>query len=153
MQTSVPGIYAAGDVTGGMMLAHVGFAEGKAAAENAMGGDSVMDYQTVPQCIFTSPEIASVGLSEEEAVARGYQVEIGRFPFSASGMAAILGETGGMVKIVTEKKYSRILGVHIAGPSASNLIAEAALAIKTELTPQEIIETIHAHPSLSETIW
>jgi len=153
METSVPGIYAAGDVTGGMMLAHTGFAEGKAAAENAIGGDTAMDYQAVPQCIFTSPEIASVGLSEEEAAAQGYQVEAGRFPFSASGMAAILGETGGMVKIVTEKKYRRILGVHIAGPSASNLIAEAALAIKMELTPQEIIETIHAHPSLSEAFW
>ncbi len=153
METSVTGIYAAGDITGGMMLAHVAFAEGKTAAENATGGEAIMDYQAVPQCIFTSPEIAGVGLSEEEAVAQGYEVEIGRFPFSASGMAAILGETGGMVKIITEKKYSRILGVHIAGPSASNLIAEAALAIKMELTPQEIIETIHSHPSLSEAFW
>ncbi|MFC2038422.1 dihydrolipoyl dehydrogenase [Chloroflexota bacterium] len=153
MRTNVPGIYAAGDVTGGMMLAHIGFAEGRIAAENALGQDSAMDYSAVPQCIFTSPEIASVGLSEEESLAQGYQIEIGRFPFAASGMASILGETRGLVKIITEKQYSRIIGVHIAGPSASGLIAEAALAMKMELTPQEIVETIHAHPTLSETFW
>ncbi|MFC1900659.1 dihydrolipoyl dehydrogenase [Chloroflexota bacterium] len=152
MQTNIPGIYAAGDVTGGMMLAHIGFAEGKIAAENATGGASEMDYQVVPQCIFTSPEIAGVGLTEEEA-ANNYQIEVGRFPFAASGMATLLGETRGMVKIITEKQYNRILGVHIAGPLASNLIAEAALAIKMELTPGEIIETIHSHPSLSEAFW
>ncbi|MFC1920548.1 dihydrolipoyl dehydrogenase [Chloroflexota bacterium] len=152
MQTSVSGIYAAGDVTGGMMLAHIGYAEGKMAAENAMGENSVMDYQVVPQCIFTSPEIAGVGLTEEEA-ARDYQITVGRFPFMASGMATLLGDNRGIIKIITENNYNRILGVHIAGPSASNLIAEAALAIKMELTPGEIIETIHSHPSLSEAFW
>jgi len=152
MQTSVPDIYAAGDVTGGIMLAHVAFAEGKKAAENAMGKVTFMDYQAVPQCIYTSPELAGVGLTEEEAE-KHYQIETGRFPFEASGMAAILGDTRGFVKIITEKKYDRILGVHIAGPSASHLISEAALAIKMELTPQEIIETIHSHPSLSEALW
>ncbi len=153
MQTSIPDIYAAGDVTGGIMLAHVGFAEGKVAAENASGQNSIIDYQVVPQCIFTSPELAGVGLSEEEALAQGYEIETGRFPFRASGMAAVLGETRGLVKIITERKYSRILGVHIIGPRATTLIAEAALAIKLELTPQEIVETIHAHPTLSEAFW
>jgi len=152
MQTSVPDIYAAGDVVGGIMLAYVGFAEGKVAAENAMGRTSIVDYQAVPQCIFTSPELASVGLTEEEAVAQGYQIRIGRFPFSANGMAAILGERRGMVKIITEQKYSRILGVHVIGPWATSLIAEATLAMKLELTPQEIIATMHAHPTLSEAL-
>ena len=153
MQTNLPNIYAAGDVVGGIMLAYVGFAEGKVAAENAMGRTSIVDYQAVPQCIFTSPELASVGLTEEEAVAQGYQIRIGRFPFSANGLAAILGERRGMVKIITEQRYSRILGVHVIGPWATSLIAEATLAMKLELTPQEIIATMHAHPTLSEALW
>ncbi len=153
MQTNVPNIYAAGDVVGGIMLAHVGFAEGKVAAENAMGRDSKMDYQAVPQCIFTLPELASVGLTEEEAIAQGYQIRIGRFPFSANGMAAILGEQRGLVKIITEQEYGQILGVHIIGPQATSLIPEATLVMKLELTPQEIIATMHAHPTLSEALW
>jgi len=153
MQTSVPDIYAAGDVIGGMMLAYVGFAEGKVAAENAMGRDSKIDYRAVPQCVFTLPEVASVGLTEAQAVAQGHELKIGRFPFIANGMAAILGETRGLVKIITEQKYGQILGVHIIGPRATSLIPEAALAIKLELTPQEIIATMHAHPTLSETLW
>jgi len=153
MQTSVLDIYAAGDVIGGMMLAYVGFAEGKVAAENAMGRDSKIDYRAVPQCVFTLPEVASVGLTEAQAVAQGHELKIGRFPFIANGMAAILGETRGLVKIITEQKYGQILGVHIIGPRATSLIPEAALAIKLELTPQEIIATMHAHPTLSETLW
>ena len=153
MQTSAPGIYAAGDVVGGAMLAHVAFTQGRIAAENAVGKTATIDYQAVPQCIFTSPELASVGLTEEAAVARGYQIQVGRFPFSASSMAAILGETRGLVKIITEKEYGQILGVHIIGPGASSLVAEATLAIKQELTSQEIIETMHAHPTLSEALW
>lgn len=153
METNVPNIYAAGDVVGGMMLAYVSFAEGKVAAENAMGRDSKIDYQAVPQCIFTSPEVASVGLTEEEAVARGYEVRIGRFPFAASGMAAILGEQRGLVKIISDQKYGQILGVHIIGPQATSLIPEAALAMKLEVTPQEIVATMHAHPTLSEALW
>lgn len=153
METNVPNIYAAGDVVGGMMLAYVSFAEGKVAAENAMGRDSKIDYQAVPQCIFTSPEVASVGLTEEEAVAQGYEVRIGRFPFAASGMAAILGEQRGLVKIISDQKYGQILGVHIIGPQATSLIPEAALAMKLEVTPQEIVATMHAHPTLSEALW
>ncbi len=153
LETGVPGVYAAGDVTGGMMLAHVAFAQGKAAAENALGGDSSVDLETVPQCIYTAPEIASVGLTEEAAIARGFAVQIGRFPFAANSMADVLGDSRGLVKIVTETKYNRILGVHIVGPLASTLIAEAALAMKMELTPAEIAATIHAHPTLSEALW
>jgi len=153
METSVPGIYAAGDVTGGMMLAYVGFAEGKVAAENAMGRDSKIDYQAVPQCIFTSPEVASVGLTEEEAVAQGYELQIGRFPFVANAMAAILGERRGLVKIIAEQKYGQVLGVHIIGPRATSIIPEAALAMKLEATSQDIAATMHAHPTLSEALW
>ena len=153
METSIPGIYAAGDVIGGIMLAYIGFAEGKVAAENAMGRDSKMNYQAVPQCIFTLPEVASVGLTEEEAAAQGYELQIGRFPFVANAMAAILGERRGLVKIITEKQYGQILGVHIIGPRATSLIPEAALALKLEATTEDIVATMHAHPSLSEAVW
>jgi len=153
METSVPGVYAAGDVVGGPMLAHVGYAEGKVAAENAMGGQSEMDYQAVPQCIFTTPEVASVGLTEQEATARGHDVHVGRFPFVANGMATILGENQGLVKMVAERTYGQILGVHIVGPRATALIPEAALAIRTEATVQDIQATMHPHPTLSEALW
>jgi len=153
MQTSVPGIYAAGDVVGGMMLAYVAIEEGTVAAENATGMNSKIDYHAVPQCIFTLPEVASVGITEEEAVAQGYEVEVGRFPFAANGMAMILGEQRGLVKIITEKKHGQILGVHIIGPHATGLIAEAAIAMKLESTHEDIIATTHAHPSLSEALW
>ena len=153
MQTSVPDIYAAGDVVGGIMLAYVARAEGIVAAENAMGADSTIDYQAIPHCIFTSPEVASVGLTEEEAVAQGYQIRIGRSPFIANSMAAILGETRGLVKIITEQEYGQILGVHIIGPQATSLITEAALAMKLEATSEEIVANMHPHPSLSEALW
>lgn len=153
MQTSVPDIYAAGDVVGGIMLAYVSFAEGRVAAENVMGKDTKIDYQAVPQCIFTLPEVASVGLTEEEAIAQGYRLRIGRFPFVGSGMAKILGEQRGLVKIITDQDYGQILGVHIVGPRATSLIPEAALAMKLEATAQDIIATMHAHPTLSEAVW
>ena len=153
MRSNVSNIYAAGDVTGGMMLAHVSFAEGKVAAENAMGRDPKMDYRAVPQCIFTLPEVASVGLTEEEAIAQGYQIRVGRFPFAANGMAVILGEQRGLVKVITEQKYGQVLGVHIIGPRATTLIPEATLAMKLEATSEDIITTIHAHPTLSEALW
>jgi len=152
MQTSVPDIYAAGDAIGGMMLAYVAMEEGIIAAENALGKDSTIDYQAVPRCTFTLPELASVGLTEEEATAQGYQIRVGRFPFAANGMATILGERRGLVKIITEPKYGQILGVHIIGPGATELIHEAALAMKLEASTQELIATIHAHPTLSEAL-
>jgi dihydrolipoamide dehydrogenase len=153
MKTSASNIYAAGDVIGGVMLACVAMQEGIIAAENALGRNSTIDYQAVPRCTFTLPELASVGLTEEEAIAQGYQIRVGRFPFSANGMATILGERKGLVKIITEQKYGQLLGVHIIGPRATDLIAEAALAMKLEVTPQEIVATMHAHPTLSEALW
>ena len=152
METSVPNIYAAGDAIGGIMLAYVAMEEGMIAAENALGRDSTIDYQAVPRCTFTLPELASVGLTEEEAIAQGYQIQVGRFPFSANSMATILDERRGLVKIITEQKYGQILGVHIIGPRATELIAEATLAMKLDATPQEIVTTIHAHPTLSEAL-
>ena len=153
METSIPGIYAIGDAIGGMMLAYIAIKEGIVAAENATGMHSKIDYQVVPQCIFTLPEIASVGITEQEACEQGYEVEVGRFPFAANGMAMILGEQKGLVKIVSENKYGQILGVHIIGPHATALIMEAAIGIKLEATVEDIIEMIHPHPSLSEAMW
>ncbi|MFC1915845.1 dihydrolipoyl dehydrogenase [Chloroflexota bacterium] len=152
METNAPGIYAAGDATGGIMLAYVAMEEAVVAAENALGRNSTIDYQAIPRCTFTLPELASVGLTEAEATAQGYQIRLGKFPFAANGMATILGERRGQVKIITEQKYGQILGVHIIGPGATALIAEAALAMKLDATPQEIINTMHAHPTLSEAL-
>jgi dihydrolipoamide dehydrogenase len=152
METSVPGIYAAGDAIGGIMLAYVAMEEGIVAAENAMGGNMAMDYSTVPRFTHSLPEVASVGLTEEQAVQQGHELKIGRFPFSANSMATILGERRGLIKIVTEQKYGQMLGVHIIGPRATDLIAEATLALKMEATVEDIVQTLHAHPSLSEAM-
>jgi dihydrolipoamide dehydrogenase len=152
METNIPGIYAAGDVVGKMMLAHVAMEEGKCAAENMMGLTSKVDYRAVPRCTYTSPEVASVGLSEAEAKKRYPDVKVGKFPFIASGRALTINETEGMVKFVVEAKYGEILGVHILGPEASELIAEAVLAMRMETTYQDIGSCIHAHPTLSEAV-
>ncbi len=152
MRTNVEGIYAIGDVVGGIQLAHVATHEGMLAAENAMGQDSKIDYKVVPSCIFTMPEIASVGLTEKKAREAGYQVVVGKFPFGACGKALSAGQTEGFVKIVAEEKYKEILGVHIIGPGATDLISEGALALKLETTLEELAETIHAHPTLGEAV-
>jgi dihydrolipoamide dehydrogenase len=152
METSVAGIFAAGDVTGKPMLAHVAYAQGRTAAENALGKGKELDYTAVPRCINTFPEIASVGLTEDEAQTKGYQLQIGKFNFAANGMATILGERTGTVKLISEAKYGQILGVHIIGPHAADLIPEAALAMKLDATPAEISSTMHAHPSLAEAL-
>lgn len=152
MQTTVPNIFAAGDVAGGPMLAHAAFNGGRIAAENALGKQSAIDFNTIPRCVYTFPEIASVGLTEENATAQGYQVRVGRFPFSANGLATVLGERNGTVKIVSETKYGQILGVHIIGPMATELIAEAVLAMRLEEPPLVIGGTVHAHPTLSEAL-
>jgi len=151
MKTNVPDVYAAGDITGGW-LAHVAFAEGVVAAENAMGLRSTIDYNVIPRCTFTNPEVASVGLTEEQAKARGYSVRLGRFPFLANGRALTLREHEGFVKIIADDKSGEILGVHIIGPRATDLISEAALAMKLEATVEEIANTIHPHPTLAETL-
>lgn len=151
METNVPGVYAIGDLRGGM-LAHVASAEGIVAAENALGREAQMDYRAVPGCIFSFPEVASVGLSEEEAVNKGHDVTVGRFPFAASGRALAMEEADGFVKVVSDKKFGEVLGVHIIGPHASDLIGEAVLAMKLEATAEEMARTIHPHPTLTEAL-
>lgn len=150
METNVPGIYAIGDVIGGLLLAHVASKEGITAAKNVIGGDERIDYSVVPAGIFTSPEIGSVGLREHQAAEKGIKVRTGHFQFRTLAKAHIMGEISGFFKIVSEETTDRILGVHIIGPHASDLIHEAAIAIKKGLKTKDIAETIHAHPTLSE---
>ncbi|MFI5329444.1 MAG: dihydrolipoyl dehydrogenase [Desulfobaccales bacterium] len=151
MMTNVPGIYAAGDVIGGWLLAHVAFAEGICAAEHALGLGSRMDYNVVPRCTFTLPEYAAVGVSEEEAEAK-YPVKVARFPFKSLGMGQCLGELEGLVKIITHAQTDQILGAHIIGPHAADMIHEVAVAMRGGLPSRVLMETIHAHPSLSEAV-
>jgi dihydrolipoamide dehydrogenase len=150
METNIPHIYAVGDVTGGIMLAHVAMAEGECAARNALGYRSPISHLAVPRCIYTSPEVACVGLTEKEAIRGKGEVQVGRFPFHAVGKAALTENTEGMIKIVADKKYGEILGVHLIGPHATELIAEAVLAIEMEVTVEELAHLIHPHPTLSE---
>jgi len=153
METNVTAILAAGDVTMEHMWTHVAYAEGIIAAENATGKSSEIDHTVIPYCANTFPEISGVGITEDEATARGYRVRVGRFPFAGNGMATILGQRTGMIKVITEEKYGQILGVHIIGPQASNVIPEAALAMKLDATPEDISLTTHSHPTLSEALW
>ncbi|MBE0478300.1 dihydrolipoyl dehydrogenase [Candidatus Aerophobetes bacterium] len=152
MQTSTPNIYAAGDIVGGYLLAHVAYMEGEVAAENAMGEESKINYAAVPRFICSIPELAAVGLTEDEAKKKGFRVKVGRYPFMANGKAIVYGEREGMVKIVCDAKTKEILGVHILGPQATDLILEGVLAINLESTTQEIIDTVHPHPALGEAI-
>ncbi|KAF0120855.1 MAG: dihydrolipoamide dehydrogenase [bacterium] len=152
METNIKGIYAVGDVTGGILLAHVASAEGIAAVENAMGIDSEIDYSVIPRCVYTSPEIASVGLTADEARASGVEVRTGWFPFSASGKAMAMGQAVGSVQLVVEKGTEKILGGQIIGPLATELIHEIALTIKLGVTAKELSATIHAHPTLFESV-
>ncbi|MCL6430146.1 MAG: dihydrolipoyl dehydrogenase [Anaerolineae bacterium] len=152
MATSVAGIYAIGDVVGGSMLAHVAMHQGVVAAENALGHEAHMRYNAVPSCIFTRPEAASVGLSEEAAREQGYDVRVGRFPFNGNGKAVAQGEIEGFVKVVAEARYGAVLGMHVVGPHASDLILEGALGLTLETTLDEIAATIHAHPTLGEAV-
>lgn len=150
LRTSVPGVYAIGDVVGAPLLAHVASAEGVVAVEHALGQDSAIDYRVVPGCIFTQPEIASVGLTEKAAREKVGGVKVGRFPFAASGKALAAGYTDGFVKIVADDKYGEIMGVHIIGQGASDLIGEAVVAMKLEATLDELAHAIHPHPTLTE---
>lgn len=152
METNMPGVYAVGDITGINMLAHVAYAQGKTSAEVACGKPSKIDYNVVPMCIFTDPEVASVGLTEAEAKSKGLEIKIGRFPFGALGKARTIGEEDGFVKIIADAKTEKVLGVHIIGPQATILIAEAALALKLGATAKDIANLIHAHPTLPEAV-
>lgn len=152
METGVPGVYAVGDVTGQRMLAHVASHQGMVAAENALGGDARMEYDSVPVGIFTMPEIGSVGLTEEQALKAGRKVRIGRYPYRGLGKAHAMGEITGMVKVVADETTDRVLGVHICGVHATDLVHEAALAIKLGATARDIATMVHAHPTLSEAV-
>ena len=152
MMTNIPGIYAVGDVVGKIMLAHVASREGIVAVENIAGKEVLMDYKVVPNCVFSMPEVASVGLTEEEARKENNNIKVSKFPFMANGKALGMGETEGMVKIIADGDTLEILGVHILGAHASDLIAEGTLALSMEATAEEIVNTIHAHPTLAETI-
>jgi len=150
MRTNIPGIYAVGDVVGKIMLAHVASREGIVAVENISGKEILMDYKVVPNCVFSMPEVASVGLTEEEARKENNNIKVSKFPFMANGKALGMGETEGMVKIITDADTLELLGVHILGAHASDLIAEGTLALSMEATAFEIVNTIHAHPTLAE---
>jgi len=152
MRTTVPHIYAPGDINGRSMLAHAAFKMGETAAANAMGQNHVCDLDLVPGCVYTLPEVASVGLAEEEALERyGKEaVAVGRFPFAANGRALANGEPEGFVKVIADKRYGELLGVHIAGPSATETIAAAAALMAAEVPVGEAAEMIFAHPTCSE---
>ena len=150
METEVPGIYAIGDVTGRAMLAHVASHQGIVAARHACGLEAKMHYEAIPAVVFTSPEIATVGMTMEQATAAGYQVVQGAMPFQALGKAQAAMETEGFTQVIADKKTGQILGAVAIGHEASNLIAEMALAIQNELPLDSVLETIHAHPTLAE---
>jgi dihydrolipoamide dehydrogenase len=153
MQTSVANIYAIGDVTGKLMLAHVGSAMGIVAAENIAGAETVtLDYEMMPRATYCQPQIASYGLTEAQAKERGHTVKVGKFPFQANGKALGLGDYAGWVKIVMDEKYGEILGAHMIGPEVTELLPELTLAHMMELTPHEIARNVHAHPTLSEAL-
>ncbi|MFE3442584.1 dihydrolipoyl dehydrogenase [Nocardia sp. NPDC059180] len=150
LRTSVEHVYAIGDVTGRALLAHVASHQGIAAAEVIAGHGTHVDYSVIPAATFTHPEIASVGLTEDAARAAGHEVITAKFPFAALGRAKTFGETEGFVKIIAGRAHQEVLGVHVIGPSASDLIAEGALAMSLEATLDELADTIHAHPTLGE---
>ena len=152
MRTNVENIYAIGDVLGlgKVMLAHVASHEGIVAVENAMGGSEKMDYVAVPNAIFTSPEVACVGLTESQALQKGRDIRADTFLFRNIGKSQVIGEIAGQVKIVSEKASGRILGVHMIGPHVTDLISEGTLAIQTGCTVSQLTRTIHPHPTLSE---
>lgn len=152
LETSVPGVYAIGDVNGKQMLAHVASAEGLVAVENILGGDARIYYDRVPACIYSFPEVAVVGLTEQEALRRGYQVKIGTFPLGANGKALAEGEAEGFVKIVADEQYGEVLGVHMIAANATDLISEAVAALELEGTVHDLAKAIHPHPTSSEII-
>lgn len=152
-ETNVKGIYAIGDVIGPPWLAHVASAEGIHCVEKIKGlNPPDIDYQTIPGCTYCQPQVASVGMTEAKAKDAGYEVKVGKFPFMASGKAFAVGERDGFVKFITDAKYGEILGVHIIGSEATELIAEATLAKSLEATAESVLKTIHAHPTLSESV-
>lgn len=152
MESSIPGIYAPGDINGQKMLAHAAFKMGEVAAENAMGHRKKADLKATPAAIYTFPEIASVGLTEEQAK-QNYDIKVGRFNFAANGRALASNEAEGMVKVIMDAKYHEILGVHVVGPAAAEMINEASTLIQTEMTIDDVMDIIHGHPTYSEVMY
>ncbi len=159
MVTSAPNIYAIGDVTGKLALAHVASAQGIVAAESIAAGVgkyaghiTKLDYDAIPRCVYTHPQIASMGITEAQAKEKGHKVKISKFPFRAVGKAVALGSYDGFVKIIADEKYGEILGVHMIGPDVTELLPEWVLAKSAELTPDQIAHAVHAHPTLSEAL-
>ena len=150
-RTNIPGLYAVGDCNGRSMLAHAAMAQGESAAEHIMGAASRINHKIVPACVYSSPEISCVGLTEAQVKAAGIDYAVGRFNLAGNAKAAIDG-SGGMVKIIADKKLGEILGVHMIGPRVTEMIASAALCISMEGTVEDIVNTIHAHPTVSETV-
>lgn len=152
MQTNIPHIYACGDVIGGIQLAHVAFHEGTVAAMHACGGDAKVNYRAVPRCIYTAPEIAGVGMTENQARQQYGDIRIGEFPFTANGKALILNEPVGKVKVLVEPEFNEIIGMSIVGPRATELIGQGAVMLHAELTADVMEHWIAAHPTLSEAV-
>jgi dihydrolipoamide dehydrogenase len=152
METNVKNIYAVGDCIGGVMLAHVASAEGIVAVESMMKKKSKIDFKTIPYCVYTKPELASVGMTERDTKEAGIDYSVGCFPLMGNGKSLILGETEGLVKYIADSKTGEIIGMHMAGPKATELIVEGALAIKLEVTVDEILSTIHGHPTVAESL-
>jgi dihydrolipoamide dehydrogenase len=152
-RTNVNGIYAIGDIVGGPALAHVASAEGITCVEKIAGHDPrPVDYGNIPGCTYTSPEVASVGMTEKAAREAGYEIRVGKFPFTASGKAAAAGAKDGFVKLVFDAKYGELLGAHMIGFNVTEMIAEMVVARKLETTGEEIIKAVHPHPTMSEAI-
>jgi dihydrolipoamide dehydrogenase len=151
-ETNVKGVYAIGDVSGPPMLAHKATKEGEICAEVIAGKAAAKDWVTIPGIVFTDPEIATVGLTEVQAKEQGIPIKVGRFPFSVLGRAMSIGETEGFVKVLTDTKTGRVVGIHIVGPNASDLISEAALALEVVATAEDIALTVHPHPTLGEAL-
>ena len=152
LETTVKGIFAIGDATGGWMLSHAASSMAVVAAENAMGKANVFPFNLVPRGIWSFPEIGAVGLSEEEAEKQGFEIEVGDFPYSINGLAMVRNEVTGAVKIVSETRYGEILGVHIVGANATELVGEAVLAMQLEATAKELARSIRVHPTFSESV-
>jgi len=152
METSVPGVYSIGDANGKWMLAYTAMTMGEIAAANACGQDKVFDRKSVPSVIFLGPEFAGVGLTEDEAKAKGISYKVGKFSMSGNGRSLVMGQTDGLIKVIADTKYNEILGVHMVGPRACDMIAEASLALRLECTVDEWIDTVHAHPTVTEAM-
>ncbi len=151
--TNIPGYYAIGDIISGQALAHVASAEGILCVEKIAGHDvEALDYKNIPSCTYCSPEVASVGYTEEEAKDKGYSIKVGKFPFSASGKAQASGKPEGFIKVIFDEKYGEWLGCHMIGDGVTDMIAEAVLGRKLETTGKEILKTVHPHPTMSEAL-